>query len=398
MNILFLCHRIPYPPNKGDKIRSFNEIKHLSRKHRIFLACLIDNSDDVNYVDELKKYCDAVDYDMINPCWQKIRAIPYLFSSKPMSVPYFYSQHLQDAVDKRLSENDIDVIFAFSSPMAEYVINRAGGMKKQARLIMDFVDVDSDKWRMYSEHANLLYSFIYRKEWKSLMRYEKKVGEFFDLSLFVSNNEVLLYKSFAPDVEVMSIPNGVDVDYFTDTKNVKTEENGKYVIIFTGAMDYFPNEDAVLYFADEIWPEVKKKLPGSVFYVVGGNPSKRVRALSEGNSGIIVTGYVPDVRKYYQKADLFVAPLRIARGIQNKVLEAMAAGIPVVARPEAVQGLSASNGFVSVAGNPDTFVDSIMEILNDSQKREKLIFDARGYINKYHNWHKNLDCLETVIN
>ncbi len=397
MNILFLCHRIPYPPNKGDKIRSFNEIKHLSRKHRIFLACLIDNSDDVKYVDELKKYCDAVDYDMINPRWQKIRSIPYLFSSKPMSIPYFYSQHLQDTVDKRLSENDIDVIFAFSSPMAEYVINRAGGIKKQARLIMDFVDVDSDKWRMYSEHANFLYAFIYRKEWKSLMRYEKKVGELFDLSLFVSNNEVSLYKSFAPHVDVMSIPNGVDVDYFNDTKNVTREENEKHVILFTGAMDYFPNEDAVLYFADEMWPKVKKKLPGSVFYVVGGNPSKRVIALSEGNSGIIVTGYVPDVRKYLHRADIFVAPLRIARGIQNKVLEAMAAGIPVVARPEAVKGLSANNGYVSVAGNPDTFVDSIMGILNDSQKREKLIFDAREYVNTYHNWHKNLDCLETVI-
>jgi len=348
-------------------------------------------------LDELKQYCDAVDYDMINPRWQKIRAFPYLFSSKPMSIPYFYSHHLQEAVNRILTENEIDVIFAFSSPMAEYVIKRVGGTQKRARLIMDFVDVDSDKWRMYAEHSNLLYSFVYRNEWKSLMRYEREIGELFDLSLFVSDNEVALYKKFAPNVEAMSIPNGVDVDYFTNVKPETKKESEKYIILFTGAMDYFPNEDAVMYFSTEIWPDVRKKLPGAVFYVVGGNPSRRVRDLSENKSGIIVTGYVPDVRKYLQKADVFVAPLRIARGIQNKVLEAMAAGIPVVARPEAVQGLPAHNGYVSVAGNKSKFIDSIMEILHDSEKREKLVFDAKEYIHKYHNWHKNLDCLETVI-
>jgi sugar transferase (PEP-CTERM/EpsH1 system associated) len=250
---------------------------------------------------------------------------------------------------------------------------------------------------MYAEHSNLLYSFVYRNEWKSLMRYEKKIGELFDLSLFVSNNEVALYKKFAPNVEALSIPNGVDVDYFTNERPVTKEKNGKYIILFTGAMDYFPNEDAVMYFATEIWPDVRKKIPGAVFYVVGGNPSRRVRDLSAKNSGIIVTGFVPDVRTYLKKADVFVAPLRIARGIQNKVLEAMAAGIPVVARPEAVQGLSAHNGSVSVAENKSKFVDSIMEILHDSEKREKLVFDAKEYIYKYHNWHKNLDCLETFI-
>jgi sugar transferase (PEP-CTERM/EpsH1 system associated) len=398
MNILFICHRIPFPPNKGDKIRSFNELKYLAEKHNISLAFLVDNKNDIRFIDELEKYCKTIDYDVINPKWQKVKSLPYLMSKKPLTVPYFYSKKLQNAIDRRLSETDFDVIFVFSSPMAEYVLQSRVKIRKRMRLIMDFVDVDSDKWRMYAEHSHFLGSFLYRKEWKSLMKYEKEVGELFDLCLFVSDNEVALYKSFAPDVKTVSIPNGVDFEYFSGGKPGSGERHGKNVLLFTGAMEYFPNEDAVLYFSREIWPYVREKLPDSVFYVVGGKPSKRVRVLSENNSGIIVTGYVPDVREYFQKADLFVAPLRIARGIQNKVLEAMAAGIPVVARPEAVQGLVDNNGYVSVASNPGTFVDSIMEILNDSQKREKLIFDAKGYINKYHNWHKNLDCLETAIN
>ena len=229
------------------------------------------------------------------------------------------------------------------------------------------------------------------------MKYEKEVGELFDLSLFVSDNEVALYKSFAPDVKTVSIPNGVDFDYFSVGKPGSGEWHGKNVLLFTGAMDYFPNEDAVLYFSREIWPDVREKLPDSIFYVVGGKPSKRLRALSENNSGIVVTGYVPDVREYFQKADLFVAPLRIARGLQNKVLEAMAAGIPVVARPEAVQGLSSPNGCVLISKSESEFVNSIIEILNDSEKRKKQIHNAGEYIHKYHNWHKNLDCLKTVI-
>src|SRR4030067_1025585 len=156
MNILFLCHRIPYPPNKGDKIRSFNEIKYLSKNHDIYLAFLVDDTDDLTHVNELKKFCKEIDYDVIYPGWQKIKSLPYLFTKKPLSVPYFYSKRLQKKIDKKLSEIDFDVIFAFSSPMAEYVYrseslhfkrhNKHSGRKmERPRLIMDFVDVDSDK-------------------------------------------------------------------------------------------------------------------------------------------------------------------------------------------------------------------------------------------------------------
>ncbi len=227
MNILFLCHRIPYPPNKGDKIRSFNEVKYLSKKHKIYLAFLIDNEKDLPYVNELKKYCETIDYDFISPGWQKIKSLPYLLSRKPLTVSYFYSKKLQKAVDYRLLTIKFDAIFAFSSPMAEYVLKSKvfrsrfdrGERINDPMLIIDFVDVDSDKWRMYAEYSQFPKTLIYKNEWKSLMAYEKKIGKAFDISIFVSDAEVKLFKSFAPDVNAISIPNGVDLSYFSNIKS-----------------------------------------------------------------------------------------------------------------------------------------------------------------------------------
>ena len=432
MNILFLAHRIPFPPNKGDKIRSFNEISYLSRKHNLYLAFLIDDPKDIVYVDELKKYCEGLDYDIIRPRWQKIKSIPYLFTEKPLSIPYFYSKRLQDAVDRRLEKSRIDAIIAFSSSMAEYVfksklnlltppfgkggqggILQQGAGDYQAKLIMDFVDVDSDKWRMYAGFSTFPYSVVYRREWKRLMDYERKVGTAFDLSIFVSEKEAVLFKSFCPEAHTLSIPNGVDLEFFNTLNlpplqgegqggdglfsNEKNSERNGPNLLFMGAMDYFPNEDAVLYFYSEIWPYIKKELSHAKFYVVGGNPPKKVRDLSEKDRDIVITGFVPDVRPYLENADIFVAPFRIARGVQNKVLEAMAAGVPVVARPEAVQGLNGLNGCIIVEENNERFAMSILKIIKTPQKRHQMINSSKEFVIKNYNWGKNLEKWNKIV-
>lgn len=492
MNILFISHRIPYPPNKGDKIRSFHEIKYLSKKHNLHLAFLIDDRRDISYINELRDYCIDLDYDVINPRWQKIKSLPYFFTSRPLSVPYFYSKKLQNAIDKRLGEIDFDVILAFSSPMAEYVFKSKAldvrslrllgqnncskrsiaalaqnnsnisnnsnelNIRDCPRLIMDFVDVDSDKWRVYAGFSPLPFSLIYRREWKRLMSYERKTGRIFDWNIFVSEKEVELFKSFCPEAHAVSIPNGVDFDFYEEVRSVRdvqdfrNAQNVKVVrdvqnvqieqakrsnnlnistkrscrinetieppehflqatrlndsnnsntsnIVFIGAMDYFPNEDAVLYFSSEILPFVKKELPAARFYVVGGNPSRKVKSLSLKDQSIIVTGYVPDIRPYLRLADVFVAPLRIARGIQNKILEAMAAGVPVVARPEAVQGLNGSNECIRVEENNERFALSILKLIKVPHKRHKMVLDAKRFVLENHNWEKNLENLRNII-
>jgi sugar transferase (PEP-CTERM/EpsH1 system associated) len=361
--------------------------------HTLYLAFLVDEAGDLAHVEELRRYCAGLDYDYINPYWQKIKAIPYLMTSKPLSLPYFYSKRLQNAVDKRLAENDIDALICFSSPMAEYLFrSKVARLDKNTRpkFIMDFVDVDSDKWRMYAGFCDFPRSTVYRREWKRLMDYERKIGKVFDWSIFVSEKEVELYKALCPDSRRAVIPNGVDGDLYHLNNHRRSNGHKAPTILFVGAMDYFPNEDAVLYFSRDVWPLVKKAMPDAKFFVVGGNPSKEVIALSERDKGIVVTGFVPDVREFLKMADVFVAPLRIARGVQNKILEALAAGVPVVARPEAVQGLGNCTGCVKVEENNERFALSILKLIKVPHKRHLIVTDAKRFLREHHDWEKNL--------
>ena len=402
LNVLYIAHRIPFPPNKGDKIRSFNEIKGLCEKHNLYLAFLVDSRGDLKYTGELEKYCAGMDFEVITPLAQKLKSLPYLLTSLPLSVPYFYSKKLQAAIDRRIKGSSIDAVVSFSSPMAEYVY-RSRALKdagRSVRLVMDFVDVDSDKWRMYAEKSAFPASVIWRREWKSLMGYEKGIGERFDSSLFVSEKEAELFRSFCPGARIEAITNGVDAERYEPVRRARMERTGKGIganVLFMGAMDYFPNEDAVLYFHQGVWPAVKAALPGASFSVVGSNPSKKLQALSRQDPSVIVTGYVPDTRPYLEKADVFVAPLRIARGVQNKVLEAMAAGVPVVARPEAVQGLSGYENCLEVRGDEEGFASSVIELMKRPERRRELAAAAGKFIALNHSWEKNLGRLDEIL-
>lgn len=402
LNVLYIAHRIPYPPNKGDKIRSFNEIKGLSRRHNLYLAFLVDSRDDLKYTGELEKYCAGMDYEVITPLAQKIRSLPYLLTSLPLSVPYFYSKRLQAAIDRRIESSSIDAVVSFSSPMAEYVYRSRAlkEAKRRARLVMDFVDVDSDKWRMYAEKSAFPASAIWRREWKSLMGYEKGIGERFDTSLFVSEKEADLFRSFCPGARIEAMTNGVDSDRYEPVRRARRHRaagGSGANVLFMGAMDYFPNEDAVMYFHGSVWPSVKAAVPGVTFSVVGSNPSKRLQALAGADPSVEVTGYVPDTRPYLERADVFVAPLRIARGVQNKVLEAMASGVPVVARPESVQGLSGFEGCLEVRGDDEGFASSVIELIRTPGRRRELASAAEGFIRANHSWEKNLSRLDAII-
>ena len=400
MNILFLCHRIPFPPNKGDKIRSFQEIKYLGREHNLYLAFLVDDERDLQYLEELKQYCSGFDYDVINPRWQRLKALSFLSTGKPLSIPYFYSEKLQRAINRRLKGAGIDAIVCFSSPMAEYVFRNdeyLAGSWNGTRLIMDFVDVDSDKWRMYAGLSRFPYSAVYRREWRRLQEYEEKVGKAFDWSIFVSEKEVELFRAFCPGGNAVAVANGVDAEYFGKQDGFKPLEKQGPTILFTGAMDYFPNEDAVVYFAAEILPLVKQELPDVRFHIVGGKPGKRVKALAERDSQIVVTGYVPDVRPYLVNADVFVAPFRIGRGVQNKVLEALAAGVPVIARPEAVQGICTYNGCIRVEQEPAHFARATVESILNLQVSQLQAAKGKSFVAEHYAWEQNLIDFERLL-
>jgi len=396
MNIIYLSHRIPYPPNKGDKIRSFNQIKYLAASgHDIHLVCLADQKHDLDYQSVLLRWCKSVYVEYLSPKKAKIRSLPWLLSSLPLSVPYFYRRSLQKHVDRLLEQEDIKTVFCFSSAMGEYVRrSKAPDMQKKL-LVLDYCDLDSDKWRQYSKSTSWPMSWIYAREASTLLMYEQKANEIFDHSIFISRAEADLFSPFAPEPERISVmPNGVDHQFFSSPP--KAGLSDPPVLVFTGAMDYQANVDGVVWFCKTALPELQKRFPGLKMYMVGSNPSPAVKSLAA--EDIVVTGYVQDIRQYYSMADVCVVPLRLARGVQNKVLEAMAMSRPVVTTSRVLQGINASpDRDLLLADDEHGFVDQLTRVLSDERLSRDLSDAGRNFVLKNYDWQTNLQAMDKML-
>jgi sugar transferase (PEP-CTERM/EpsH1 system associated) len=338
--LLFLAHRVPYPPDKGDKIRAWHLLEHLSHRYRVHLGAFVDDPDDWRRVEKLRSVCASTYFAPLHPRRAKLRSLAGLLTGDPLTLPYYRHRGLQAWVGARLAAGTTRVL-AYSSAMARFVIHADG-----ARRVMDFVDIDSDKWRQYAATRPWPLSWLYRREGEQLLVWEREVAEKFDASLFVSATEAADFRALAPEsaARVGHYNNGVDANYFSPERDYPNPyPAASEAVAFTGAMDYWPNIDAVTWFAREVLPGLRAARPGLLFAIVGSRPSAPVRALAE-LPGVLVTGRVDDVRPWLAHARVVVAPLRIARGIQNKVLEAMAMACEVVATPQALEGIPARVG------------------------------------------------------
>ncbi len=388
MKILFLAHRVPYPPNKGDKIRSFNILKYLSRRHDIYLACLADDRNDLKYQKDLLKYCKKAEIAFINKFWVNFKMILYLIIGRPLSLAYFGSRYLQRVINIWLNSIDFDMIYVYCSSVAQYVVK-----SNRAYKIMDYVDVDSDKWLQNAQYTGFPASLIYRIEGVRMKRYEKFIAENFQRCIFVAERDQKLFRSIKPDINASVIPNGVNLEYFSNNFDSSNDLN----IIFTGAMDYFANVDGVLYFYREIFPLIKKEIPGVKFYIVGRNPAEQIKGLKKDKS-VIVTGGVEDIRPYLRKSLVYAAPLRISRGVQNKVLEAMAMGIPVVTTTKVLEGIGAKPARdLFSEDKPERFAERIIELLNDEILRAKIGKAGRRFVEEQYNWNTAFEKLENLL-
>lgn len=362
--LLYLTHRLPYPPNKGDKIRSFHLLSHLSRHYRVHLGTFVDDEDDWRHVDTTQSFCGESYFARLNPSAARLRSLSGLLTGQALTLPYYRNPGLQHWVNDLLANHPVKRVLVFSSAMAQYV-RQADGMRR----VIDFVDVDSDKWNQYAESKRWPLSWLYRREGKLLRRYEREVAKEFDASLFVSREEAELFKQFAPESANKTgyFGNGVDTDYFSPEREYPNPyPEGEHPLVFTGAMDYWPNVDAVRWFAQEIFPAVHAALPRTRFCIVGSRPTAVVRELAR-LPGVTVTGTVADIRPYLAHARLAVAPLRMARGLQNKVLEAMAMAKTVVASPQAAEGIQAVQGHeLHVATNARGFGRKILTLLAET--------------------------------
>jgi sugar transferase (PEP-CTERM/EpsH1 system associated) len=334
MRILFLAHRLPYPPDKGDKIRSFFELEVLGARHEVDLFCFYDVAEDARYVDVLRRYCRSVYAEHRGRVASRVNAAKALFTGKPFSLGYFHSVTMAERVTQALSSNNYDLAFVFSSSMTQYV--------EFARIprILDMVDVDSDKWAQYGLYLYPPKSWLWKREGQRLAAYEEKVAGEFSLTLLCTEPEADMLRRRIPTANIQVLSNRVDEAYWEPEATPVTPEIAAWqpYIIFTGSMDYLPNEDAVLQFYRECFPHLRQTAPEIRFVIAGRNPSPKVCRLVR-DSAVCVTGSVPDMRPWLAGASAAVAPLRIARGIQNKVLEAMVMGVPVFANTKTAAAL-----------------------------------------------------------
>lgn len=391
MNILYLCHRIPYPPDKGDKIRSYHHIKFLSQHHAIYLVCLIDDPDDWQYVDPLRSMCRTVEVVGRKGFQEWWRIGGAFLAGQPLSLGAFFVPALQGKVNVILERESIDRIVIFSSPMAEYV--------KHVSLIpkiIDFVDMDSEKWRAYAQIKSFPLSLLYRTEADRLGQYELNVAKVCEESIVISQEETHVLRERSNQLVVPKIiPNGVDFEYFSPSFD---GQKTKPVIVFTAAMDYFPNVDGAEFFCQEVLPRIHQVIPQAQFLIVGRNPVSALRRIAERMPQVQVTGTVPDVRPYLSQAMVAIAPLRIARGVQNKILEAMAMELPVVGTTQAFQGLAvASEHGMYVADEPGEFADAVVKLLGNPERARACGASARQFVTSHYGWSDILQEFEQIL-
>jgi len=394
-DLLYLTHRLPYPPNKGDKIRSYHTLRYLSRHFRVHLGCLVDDPADLDHADTVRALCAGSCFVSRSHGAARLASLRGLVTGQALSLPYFRHRQLQRWVDDVLRNHAIEQALVFSAPMAQY-LRPAGARLRQ---LIDFVDVDSEKWLQYSSVVRWPLSLLYRREAQRLLAYERAICRDSAAVTFVSAAEAALFGRRAPEAghKLAHFNNGVDADYFSPLAWHPTPYgDGCTALVFTGAMDYRPNSDAVHWFASCVLPLLRRRFPELLFYIVGARPDARVRSLAS-RPGVVITGTVPDVRPYLQHAVMVVAPLRIARGVQNKVLEAMAMQKLVVASPQALEGISAVPALeVLVADGADAFVQQISAQLRGKANRS-IGQAARQRVLRDYNWDHNLGRLGSML-
>ena len=391
LKVLYLVHRLPYPPNKGDKVRSYHLLKHLAARHEVHLGTFIDDPDDEQHLPRVRELCSSLHVARLNPRRAKLLSLRGLLGGEALSLPYYRDAGLQAWVDATAARVGFDAVVVFSGVMAQYTRGLRG-----VKTLVDFVDVDSAKWRDYAPEHVWPMSWLYRREFSKLLGFEQRVARDAECSFFVTDHEVALFRELSPGQApcVEALGNGVDAGFFaSDPARANPFRAGELPLVFTGAMDYWPNVDAVCWFVSDILPALRQRFSALRFHIVGRAPAPAVQALA--SDVVNVTGTVPDVRPWLQHAAAVVAPLRLARGIQNKVLEAMAMARPVVAAGSCVRAITAEAqpGLLPADGVAD-YVAHVGALLADAAAADAAGRAARDFVLGAYSWEAHLAGLD----
>lgn len=384
-NVMYLVHRMPYPPNKGDKVRSFHMLEQLLQNHRVFLGTFLDDPADEEHVPALASMCADLHLERLKRPWATLRALRGLMQNKPLSVCHYASSGMRQWVRATLAHHHIDACVVVSSPMAAYLVSNP---QAATNLILDLVDVDSQKWRRISAAKSWPMSWVLRREARLLLGHETKAVMAARQSFLVTDRETRLFDSVAPECRgrVQTMGNGVDAAFFAVSQaRASPFPSGEQAVVFVGTMDYWPNIDAVQWFAKEVLPLLRKTCPAAVLHVVGRNPAPEVLALA--SPAVRITGTVPDVRPFLQHASAVVAPMRVSPGLPNKLLEALAMEQPVVTTPGCAVAIETDErSGVLVADDAGAWVDQVLMLLTQPERKLVLGGLARQHVLSHFRW------------
>jgi sugar transferase (PEP-CTERM/EpsH1 system associated) len=387
MNILYLSQRVPHPPNKGDKIRAHHMARRLAQRHAVHVACLLDDPADEADAAAAETWAASVTRRLRRPAESAARGAAAVLRGRPITSGYFRSAALARAVREIRARERLDAVLCYCTGMATYALD--GPEAK----VLDLVDVDSEKWKEYARRASLPGKAVYGLEHRLLRRYERRLLGEFDRSVIISAEEREALAAFADASRVTVVSNGVEADWLARSAPRPREPR----LVFVGALDYFANVDGIRHFAREVFPRVREAVPGAALRVVGRRPGPDVQRLGE-IAGVEVVGEVDDMRPEVWGAAVAVVPLRIAPGIQNKVLEAMAAETPVVATRAALRSLSGTPGeHYLAADTPEEFAEAVAGLIADPAAADALAARARDFVRERYSWDRKARDYEDVL-
>jgi sugar transferase (PEP-CTERM/EpsH1 system associated) len=375
VRILFLSQRVPYPPNRGDKITTWRLIERMRRTHSVHVVAFAHDERDEAAAGELRGMGFPTSTFRYRDRWARLRSLPLLLTRTPLTLGVYGSRALQAEVDRLAPQSDL--AYAYSSSMGAFLVPHP-----ELPRVMHFGELDSDKWRQYAERSGFPMRGVYAREHRTLLEFERGVARSFAANVVCTPLEQQVFQREIPGAPCTVLRNGVDLAHFAPAWEGR--EPGR--VVFTGVMNYLPNAEGCAWFVREILPLVRREVPGATFSIVGAHPTPEVRRLAA-VPGVEVTGFVPDTRDWLRKASVSVAPLRIARGIQNKVLEAMAMGLPVVGTTCATQGVEGVPGrdFL-VLDDPERFARAVAALLRQPERALDLGRAARRFVEGAYDW------------
>ena len=399
--LVYLCQRLPYPPTTGERIPSFNFLRHLTTRYRVFLGTFSDQPGDAADIDALRKMVSGLYVATLRKPQAYLRAFPRWLAGEPISYALFRDSGLSAWLDRLDREEHPEALFVFSSNVSTYAVDhfrRPAG--QEPFRFLHFCDVDSEKFAAYAQSARGLKRLIFQIEARRVQREEQRLTDGANAVALISQEEAALLRSALTRHadRVVTLPNGVDSQRFDRRLHPTAPFAGQgATFVFTGAMDYPPNVQAVTWFVQSVLPGIRAHIPHAQFYIVGTRPTPEVKAL-ESRDGVVVTGAVESTAAYMAHAQVAVAPLQVARGVQNKVLEAMAMELPVVVTSGAMTGIAAAPGeHLELAEGADDWVKRCIALIEQPERAQRMGLAARALVCEHYNWNAQFELLDRYM-